>query len=490
MKIYTYKTLFIAIIALLTFSACESYLDVDSEGIVREEDLFKDIDGYVDAMFGVYSSLTNNSLYGSNLSYGFIDELAQLYVNPPTGVINVPLDKTTQYLYREPEVRSAIDAIWGGSYKTISYVNNIIKHLENVNLNSNLNYPLIKGEAHAVRAFLHFDISRMFSENIVLNPSAKGIPYSVDFDLDLPKLYDLKTTYDLILEDLNVAEEFLEMDDFLSSEINENPFNSERTLHLNKYAVWAVKARVYLWKGDMENAALYAEKVINSGEFSLYNEYELKDNMRYPATKETIWAIFNNTKYEHIFNKFLFEDVTFNTNLEFQYVGVDLNSLYETSRFTADNTDVRFSAYFQPSQAHRKNIFKKLLDYPKPVAGSNSETRDEIEGFTLIRLPEMYYIAAEGLYDIDFAKAKSYLNTVRSSRGLADLQESRIDTRSKFVNEILLEKNKELWGEGQIFLEYKRLNKDIIGENNKVFAASNDIYVFPLPENEMEFGNQ
>lgn len=488
MKIYTYKTLLIAIITLLSFSACESYLDVESDGIVKEDDLFKNIEGHVDAMFGVYASLTENDLYGSNLSYGFIDELAQLYTNAPTGVINVPLDKTTQYLYRESEVMNKVDAIWVKSYKTISYVNNVIEHLEGVDLSSNLNYPLIKGEAHAIRAFLHFDISRMFCETITQNPSARGVPYSVDFDLELPELHDLSTTYDLILNDLSIAEEAL-VNDFDSVQINDNPFNSERTLHLNKYAVWAVKSRVYLWKGDMQNAALYAEKVINSGQFSLYNDNDLADNMRYPATKETIWAVFNNTKYDHIFNKFLFEDVIFNSNLQFQYVAVDIKKLYEISTFTSDNTDVRYSAYFLPSQAHRKNIFRKLLDYPTPIAGTNRETKDEIEGFTLIRLPEMYYIAAEGLYDVDFAKAKQYFNKVRNSRGLANIEEGRIDTKQKFVNELLLEKNKELWGEGQLFLEYKRLNKDIVGVDDKIYSASNDIYVLPLPENEVEFGN-
>ena len=41
MKIQTYKAILIAILIAISSSSCESYLDVDPEGVVYEDDLFK-----------------------------------------------------------------------------------------------------------------------------------------------------------------------------------------------------------------------------------------------------------------------------------------------------------------------------------------------------------------------------------------------------------------------------------------------------------------
>lgn len=482
------KNIFIITLTTVVFSflfnSCESYLDVENKGIIDETDLFVNFNGFRDAMFGAYASITENNLYGQNLSYGFLDELAQLYIFERENV-NVFLDKAIFYQYNEPEIEQVINNIWANSYESISYVNNVIDQLKNVDLNSDSGYSLIKGEAHALRAFLHFDLTRMFCETLSMNPSATGIPYSDSFDLELPRLYDLNTIYNLIIDDLNIAEESLINDTELIDEESTNIYIKNRAIHLNKYAVWALKARIYLWKGDYENARIYAESVINSNKFMLYDKITLPDNMKYPATSETIWAVSNTTKYNDIFNKFLFEDIS---NRNYQYVAPNVDDLYESSSFTADNTDVRLDNYFIENNNNR-TLFRRLLDLPVITPDNLGEDRDEINGFTMMRLPEMYYIAAEAYYDIDVNKAKRYFNDVRNSRGLLDIDDSRVDTKEKFLNELLLEKKKELWGEGQIFLEYKRLNKDISNKDGDIFNASNDIFVFPLPDDEVEFGN-
>lgn len=486
MKIKKYKILAMAVITMC-FTACDSYLDVEPKGTADENKMFSDFEGFRDAMYGAYSSISKNDLYGNNLSYGFIDELAQLYFNDAEAGIdggNVLLKKTISYEYKDQMLRPIINSIWGQSYKSISYVNNIIKHIEKVNMESNPHYKLIKGEAYAFRAFMHFDLLRKFSENMTVAPDSRGVPYSTEFDLELPELGDVEKTYDNILDDIKVAEDILESDTIMDQANPVSSFGTERTLHLNKYAVWALKSRVYLWKGDLTNAATYAEKVINSKRFTLYDKVELKKNVRYPSKQETIWAVFNDKQYEPVYNKFVWEDAN---NKSLQYVRSDVEDIYEVSSFDDENSDSRFSAYFT-SGAHGK-LFTRLLEKPTVDAKTGKIERDSINGFTMIRLPEMYYIAAEALYDTNLDKSKKYFNDLRNSRGLSDISDDRIDTKEKFINELFLDKKKEFWGEGQIFLEYKRLNKDIEDKEGNIHTASNAIFVFPWPDNEIEFGN-
>ena len=113
-----------------------------------------------------------------------------------------------------------------------------------------------------------------------------------------------------------------------------------------------------------------------------------------------------------------------------------------------------------------------------------------IRGICMLRLPEMYYIAAESL----FANGKqemgqSYLEAVRRSRGLGQRLEPATSLE-EFQNILLKERRKEFWGEGQTFLDYKRTNSEFSNVNNtSTITLSSQISVLPWPRNEQEFGS-
>jgi hypothetical protein len=98
----------------------------------------------------------------------------------------------------------------------------------------------------------------------------------------------------------------------------------------------------------------------------------------------------------------------------------------------------------------------------------------------LIRLPEMYYIAAECS---DPATAIGYLNTVREQRGLSDL--SAGSDEAAVQTEILKEYQKEFYAEGQMFYYYKRLNLSQIRFSG--IPGSDNIYILPLPDEELQY---
>ena len=207
------KIQFISLIVLLSaLFSCEKFLDVQPKGTLTEDVTFKDIQGYRDAMYGVYATMAAPHLYGQNLSFDFVDKLGQMFVlnNPEDISVNI-----SNYEYQNKNVKVFTDTIWAGSYTAISYVNNIIEHLKTTTLkHSDLSF--IEGEAYALRAFLHYDIARLYTQNYKVNPQAKGIPYAYAFDLKNKKVFSLEDTYKNILNDLHIAEKLLEKDAHVS----------------------------------------------------------------------------------------------------------------------------------------------------------------------------------------------------------------------------------------------------------------------------------
>nr|WP_262920045.1 RagB/SusD family nutrient uptake outer membrane protein [Niabella hibiscisoli] len=103
----------------------------------------------------------------------------------------------------------------------------------------------------------------------------------------------------------------------------------------------------------------------------------------------------------------------------------------------------------------------------------------------IVRLPEMYYIAAEAAPTV--AAGVGYLNVVRLARLIPALGTDVVNTPALLDAELQKEYRKELYGEGQLWFWYKRKNVTTIpdGVGNPMTQAK---YTFPLPLGEIEFG--
>ena len=103
----------------------------------------------------------------------------------------------------------------------------------------------------------------------------------------------------------------------------------------------------------------------------------------------------------------------------------------------------------------------------------------------MIRLPEMYYIAAEALLESDYDTALALYNTVRAHRGLDVL-----DNKTLTVELINDERYKEFIGEGQTYFNFKRQNLSILANDGKTtYQPADGIYIVPIPDIEYENRN-
>lgn len=458
------------IIVLLT-SSC-SFLDIDTPGIVNNGKMFGSEQGFIDAMDGVYASMAAEGLYGKELSFGFIDEIAQLYFND-YGEGETTLTKSIDLKYRDEDVRERIDAIWSGAYNVISSANSII---DNVSGHSYPGLPHIEGEARAVRAMVHFDILRLFAPGME-KADSEAIPYVDHFSITPFRRLSVKGVYDRITDDLERSYKLL----------SESPEISGRTpsnVYMNKYAGAALLARVHNWAGNHGEAAKYAEAALE-GNFQFTRDEQVKSLFKgYLANRECIFGL-------HAPNMYL--DVRSNlypTRLTESMLMVRDNykTLFEVPTFTSTNNDYRYQACFS-KRTWTKSVTLCVKLYDKNYDEDQIVPTGRIPGPNLIRIPEMYYILAESAYaSADMEKALEYLNAVVTARGLRPLSLEDIDTEAKFRRKLVGEYIKEYWGEGQIFFTYKRFNMDMDGVNSKHFTASDDAYVLPLPESEYENG--
>ena len=447
-KITYYPKLLISAVMVLLVVSCSDFINVQPAGQVDEDEQFSSIRGFRNTMYGAYGSMATSDLYGGNLGFGFVDQLGQMFGYDNSSETSYFVG---QYDYMRSDVRSIVDAIWAKQYQVIAYVNNIIYQTENAKF-EHAELPLMRGECYGLRAFMHFDLVRLFAEDYgQSNASTRGIPYSTSFDLNNKKLLTLHKTYEAILSDLDKAEELLKNDDVVNVETTaSSDYLKGRAVFFNKYAVAATKARVYYAMGDEANAAKYAKQVIDAT-----NNFSLK-------------------KYSSL--------STFTEGRR------DLENLYETSAFSATSTDLRYTGYYRQNTTPDGLKTYSFVRFLESDAQVNS---NPLQGLILIRLPEMYYILSECTYDSNKTEAVRLLNEVRKSRGLEDVDSAKVATREAFNKEMLRERMREMPGEGQTFYALKHYNKpftDFRGITTR--QPSNSIFVLPWPETEKEFGGQ
>ena len=473
------KIIGLFLIGTLTFTSCESWLDVTPKVNVEEEDLFKNEQGFKEALTGIYIKMSETPLYGREMTYGFIDQLAQRYNNSQ----NASADYYEETWYTYPSVRTQnyYETFWKESYNLIANINNLLSNIEK---NGQVIYSegyrdIIEGEALGLRSFLYFDLLRMFGPIYKDNPSSPAIPYRTVFDREQARPVPANQMIDHIIEDLHQAEELLENDPMnisfpvRPSGDSEHPFLQYRFNRMNKYAVKAELARAYLWKGDKTNAGKYAREVIDATKKEGGKQFELiTDNSQDKlGSTELIFSLSmdSETFPDRVKNEFQLAMWNY-------YVIFDIDYLYEIFDVAVDGqNDMRMkpgTGFIISSDGaytlkYQQDNFSSVLNNNMP----------------LIKLPEMYYIAAECTSDL--SEACTLLNQVRGSRGLEDLPQ--LANAEDLKKNLEKEYRKEFYGEGQLWYFYKRYAYPTFNRC-PITDMTEKHYRFPLPDDEVILG--
>ena len=274
------------IATLLTTTSCEDFLNITPEGQAKRDELLMTTEGLEEAMYGVYAQLRSTTLYGQELHFQTLEVMAHnMYCDGNTAIMALG-----EFDYQNTSVKSLFEGIWTTMYKNISNANSVLNSPLIIDAEE-FPYTIYKGEALGLRAFMHFDLVRLFAKQYTLNPKADGIPYATEFSLKTPEFESLQKNYEHIIADLLEAERLLADEEKYEGEGN---YMLDRQIHFNKYAVKATLARVYLTMGDKENAAKYAKEVIDGKKYYLKEMTEVEDDLAgVLSKKECIFGVYH-----------------------------------------------------------------------------------------------------------------------------------------------------------------------------------------------------
>ena len=469
------------LLALLLLASCKKWTDIKPSIEVRGELIFSNETTVQEALNGVYGRMTQTAGYGRNLTWGFVDIMGGLY---NTARLQSFEADAAAGKFGNSSAESIIEQLWNNTYTAIANDNNLISNIDKADaaIFSGNNKNLIKGEALGLRAMLHFDLLRLFGPAV--NSSGWNQPMLPYVTLYSSNVTTRSTGPDFLAKlqaDLSQAEELLKEDKIRTSAVADEL--RARKVRFNYYAVKALQARVYLWAGDKVKAQEAAMVVINaapskfqwtgaSGISSLGTFYD------YILSSENIFSLYVNNLKDFIAGKLVNISTTGTVTQDLQpHYGITeaiRQEMYESG--SVGVTDYR-SIYMIGTETKGANttvLYKKLHQ----SGGLTSSGEQKPFGYAENRIPmmkvaEMFYIAAECLADTDPAQAVSLLNTVRTNRGISSpLAASLNDTQ--IHPEIRKEYRKEFPCEGQFFYYRKRR-----GEVN---------YILPVPKRELEYG--
>jgi starch-binding outer membrane protein, SusD/RagB family len=483
--------LFASCIFLLeAFTGCKKFLDIQPQDKVPQATLFSDEQGFKDALTGVYLSMdkplqssTFFGLYTCDLTMGMMSTLAYDYDNATVanaGANGTFFNNVVNYYYADGGVKNETDGIWSSMYSNIANLNNILVQIDSrKSMFTGDNFDRVKGEAIALRALFHFDLARMYGQPPLTGMNAKAIPYVRQFGVRSIPFATLQNVLDSCTDDLNAAKDLLaETDTSTLLKAVDDPFLSYTQNHMNYWAVQALMARVYLYKGDRDNADKYAKAVIGSNKFPLItSNVAAANNTIRDRTffQEHLFSIYSNNVKGY--NGSLF-DKSSGTPLRLMPAGK--TNIYATG--SGSTNDYRYLSWFDNNQAAVNVPSKYFQDNGLPYYLQNN--------IPLIRVSEMYYIAAEAANAKgDITGGSSFLNKVRQARGLTALNAAGIANTDSLSTEIMREYKKEFIQEGQTFFYYKRLNKDLKQATATTVAIPADVYVFPIPDKEKEYNH-
>ena len=346
---------------------------------------------------------------------------------------------------------------WSAAYIDILRANNII----NSAVASNANVDQYKGEARAIRALAYFTLVRYFAKPYTDDPNAPGVPIVTSYNADLkPGRDKVSDVYALIIADLNAAYTLM------TKYTNSSQFS--------KYAAKALLAKVYLTMGDNTNAKAAALDVINNGGFTSLTT----------ANHASYWAnsVVTTNKLETLFEvssdavgNLAFDALSYLYSQAGNYGDMicadDLYALFEA-------TDVRRALYPLGSPSRGASTIG-VNKYPV-IQGDVSDTK-------VLRLSEMYLIAAEASLPGNEADALTYVNYITSRRGATAIA----STGAALKDDIIKERRKELAFEGDRYFDLQRLKQDVVRSNNYPAAARNIPFtnfrrILPIPQSELD----
>lgn len=431
----------IILVALLTISlfSCKDFLDMKPTNSADADEAIKTPKDASVAINGIMRAMTSADYYGRNfLIYGDAKGGDFTVYSQGRGLDGL-------YTFNHAADNGSYSGFWSQIYYCLLQVNNLLENIQKQEALGVTGFNTAKGQALTARALMYFDLVRLYGKVYDQDKNAYGVPLVLNkLSTDAQPLRStVDQNYVQIIKDLNDAAPLLP--------------KTKLNGYINYYANKAILAKVYLYMQSYGNALTAAEEVINATSlYSLYSNANWTNSWTTQFGSESIFELgmvpLENdltTGSLGIYHRRRNHGVT-------QALGFFVASDYFLNRLRQDPADVRWGvmAADETSTTRLGALYKYSGNTALLGDGKATNTAVNIK---VIRLSEVYLIAAEAALSSDPAKAVLYLNQIR--KRAPNLAPATIATIN--LDMILDERSKELYGEGQRFFDMMRTNRSI-----------------------------
>lgn len=381
---------------------------------------------------------------------------------------------------------------WNNYYKWIMSANSVISLIggdDPASLDATSRAYL--GFAYAYRAMFYLDLVRLyeFKENKYTSaPELIGLGVPVV----LPQTTEAQAKNNPRARVSDIYDEVIFPDLDLSQSLLSN-YTAPSKYSISLAAVYGLKARAFLERataigqaGDealseeyYEKASEYARKAINTSACEPLTQQQWEDPKTgfNDATANNSWIWGLALPSESVSNLLCFT-AHMSTENSWSAYGYDVCRAINRNLYNSiSDYDFRKHSWLNPDRSvydyqscreDGKTYFKETLkDYAnikfRPAQGNYKEYKTGgAADHPLMRVEEMYFIEAEAAAHMDLSEGvrllNEFMNNCRMTDGVRYDCSAKATSLKGFINELILQKRIEFWGEGIVMFDMKRLD--------------------------------
>ncbi len=438
---------------IIMVSSCNKQLNTSPTNAVSEEIVLKNITNLSKVLEGTWAAMMDDYYGGtySNPGYKSIALTSDAMAND-VAIITTKYGFPAAYRFTQmnDKTQARVSAFWNQLYKIINNTNIVIANADKVPGDDNTK-KVVKGQALALRANTYLTIASFYQFSYRKDSLAKTAPvYTVptsDTTKGNPRA-TLKEIYTLVISDLQQAKSLLA------------GYIRPAKYKIDADVVSGLLARAYLNMGWWLPAAQAADDALKN--YPLMSPADYTKGFNDLSNPEWIWGHPEIPSQSDGSYSFHFLDVSSSSSYYYSFMADPFfGNLFESG-------DIRKTLFSWDGSAASREGY---LQYKK-FRFRTDQTADLV----LMRSAEAWLIKAEGYARTnDLPAGAAALNQLRTTRGAKPFNLSGA-TQQDLIDQILIERRKELWGEGFGLWDIIR-NQQAVVRKPYVDAAGNDIQV-------------
>ena len=257
------------------FSSCNDFLDIQPQNEVVLENFWKEKADAASVLTSCYESLESNDALNRMVAWG---ELRSDNMKAGTSTPN-----DLNEILKESLLPSNPYCNWGKFYECINRCNTVCHYAPQLQkIDPNYTEAEMKAnvaEAITLRALAYFYLIRTF----------RDVPYCTTPSIDDTQNYILPaTSFDVVLDTLINDLESIKDDAVRRYYVDDSPNAWQNSCKVTRWAVYALLADLYLWKGDWDRAIQYCDLVIDYKRQQYEEMLQLKGNLNNIALIDSI----------------------------------------------------------------------------------------------------------------------------------------------------------------------------------------------------------